>query len=80
MINGRTRLIAHLGYPTETFTAPMIYNPWFEKHAINAVAVPMGVMADDYPVFLNPCSGSAISTARWSQCRTRSRRLPCSTR
>jgi hypothetical protein len=28
MINGRTELIAHLGYPTETFTAPMIYNPW----------------------------------------------------
>jgi shikimate dehydrogenase len=52
MINGRTRLIAHLGYPTETFTAPMIYNPWFEKHAINAVVVPMGVAADDYPVFL----------------------------
>ena len=24
MINGRTELIAHLGYPTETFTAPMI--------------------------------------------------------
>ncbi len=52
MINGRTRLIAHLGYPTETFTAPMIYNPWFERRGINAVVVPMGVKADDYPVFL----------------------------
>ena len=31
MISGRTRLIAHLGYPTETFKAPMIYNPWFEQ-------------------------------------------------
>ena len=35
MINGRTSLIAHLGYPTETFTAPMIYNPWFEQRGID---------------------------------------------
>jgi shikimate dehydrogenase len=52
MISGRTSLIAHLGYPTETFTAPMIYNPWFESRGIDAVVVPMGVMADDYPTFL----------------------------
>src|SRR5476649_2819028 len=52
MISGRTTLIAHLGYPTETFTAPMIYNPWFERHGIDAVVVPMGVMADDYLAFL----------------------------
>jgi shikimate dehydrogenase len=52
MISGRTSLIAHLGYPTETFTAPMIYNPWFERQGIDAVVVPMGVRADDYPVFL----------------------------
>ena len=31
MISGKTTLIAHLGYPTEAFKAPMIYNPWFEK-------------------------------------------------
>ena len=29
MISGKTTLIAHLGYPTESFKAPMIYNPWF---------------------------------------------------
>ena len=52
MISGRTTLIAHLGYPTETFKAPMIYNPWFERNEIDAVVVPMGVMADDYPGFL----------------------------
>lgn len=52
MISGRTTLIAHLGYPTETFTAPMIYNPWFERHGIDAVVMPMGVLADNYPVFL----------------------------
>jgi shikimate dehydrogenase len=54
MINGRTELIAHLGYPTETFTAPMIYNPWFASRGINAVVVPMGVQAEDYAAFLRP--------------------------
>jgi shikimate dehydrogenase len=52
MISGRTTLIAHLGYPTETFKAPMIYNPWFERRGIDAIVVPMGVMADDYAPFL----------------------------
>jgi shikimate dehydrogenase len=54
MISGRTTVIAHLGYPTETFKAPMIYNPWFERHGIDAVVVPMGVKADDYAAFLKP--------------------------
>ena len=49
MISGRTTLIAHLGYPTEAFKAPMIYNPYFEKAGIDAVVMPMGVTADDYP-------------------------------
>ncbi|MGH7037959.1 MAG: shikimate dehydrogenase family protein [Stellaceae bacterium] len=52
MISGRTALIAHLGYPTDTFTAPMIYNPWFERRGIDAVVVPMGAKAEDYPEFL----------------------------
>jgi shikimate dehydrogenase len=41
-------LIAHLGYPTEAFKAPMIYNPYFEKYGIDAIVMPMGVKADDY--------------------------------
>lgn len=49
MISGKTALIAHLGYPTESFKAPMIYNPWFAKHGIDAVVVPMGVKPEDYP-------------------------------
>lgn len=48
MIRGTTILIAHLGYPTAAFRAPMIYNPYFEKHGIDAVVMPMGVRADDY--------------------------------
>ncbi|WER49276.1 shikimate dehydrogenase [Cupriavidus sp. WKF15] len=51
MINGKTTLIAHLGFPTESFKAPMIYNPWFEQQGIDAVVMPMGVKPDDYPVF-----------------------------
>src|SRR4051794_24825444 len=54
MISGRTEIIAHLGFPTETFTAPMIYNPWFAHHGIHAVVVPMGVRATDYAAFLRP--------------------------
>ncbi|MEO7337818.1 MAG: shikimate dehydrogenase [Caldimonas sp.] len=52
MISGKTLLIAHLGYPTEAFKAPMIYNPWFEKKGIDAVVVPMGVKPADYPTTL----------------------------
>ena len=52
MISGKTRLIAHLGYPTESFRAPMIYNPYFAHHGIDAVVVPMGCRAEDYPAFL----------------------------
>ena len=52
MISGKTTLIAHLGYPTTTFKSPMIYNPYFEDAGIDAVVMPMGVQADDYPAFL----------------------------
>jgi shikimate dehydrogenase len=52
MISGHTSLIAHLGYPTESFKAPLIYNPWFEARGIDAVVVPMGVREDDYEPFL----------------------------
>jgi shikimate dehydrogenase len=52
MISGKTTLIAHIGYPTEAFKAPLIYNPWFEKHGIDAVVIPMGVRAEDYPVVM----------------------------
>jgi shikimate dehydrogenase len=52
MITGRTRLIAHIGYPTESFKAPMIYNPYFGKHGIDVVVVPMGCRPDDFPQFL----------------------------
>lgn len=52
MINGNTEIIAHIGFPTHAFKAPMIYNPWFEKAGVNAIVVPMGCQAPDYPDFL----------------------------
>ncbi|MBL8587287.1 MAG: ThiF family adenylyltransferase [Methylobacteriaceae bacterium] len=45
-ISGHTALIPHIGYPTGSFKAPMIYNPWFEAHGVDAVVVPMGVPAE----------------------------------
>ncbi len=52
IINGNTELIAHIGFPTHAFKAPMIYNPWFVKCKVNAVVVPMGCRPEDYPDFL----------------------------
>jgi shikimate dehydrogenase len=52
MISGKTTLIAHVGYPTEAFKAPLIYNPWFDKAGIDAVVVPMGIQVADYPIAL----------------------------
>ncbi|MBV8769495.1 MAG: shikimate dehydrogenase, partial [Hyphomicrobiales bacterium] len=40
MISGKTVLIAHLGYPTESFKAPLIYNPYFDSVGVDAVVVP----------------------------------------
>ena len=54
MITGRTRVIVHLGYPTESFKAPMIYNPWFEMKGIDVVVVPVGVEPQNYPDLLKP--------------------------
>jgi shikimate dehydrogenase len=51
-ITGTTQLIAHLGYPTATFTSPMIYNPLFRARGIDAVVVPMGCKARHYEAVL----------------------------
>ena len=52
MINGHTELIAHIGYPTHAFKAPMIYNPYFDHIGVNARVMPMGCQSADYPAFL----------------------------
>jgi shikimate dehydrogenase len=48
MIDGDTKLIAHVGYPTATFRAPSIYNPWFRRRGINAAVVPLGVRSENF--------------------------------
>lgn len=52
VINGNTEIIAHIGFPTHAFKAPMIYNPWFEKAGVNAIVVPMGSRPEHFPEFL----------------------------
>jgi shikimate dehydrogenase len=53
MIRGTTSLIAHLGYPTHSFKAPLIYNPYFEQAGIDAVVVPMGCRSEEFPAVLS---------------------------
>jgi shikimate dehydrogenase len=52
LINGHTEIIAHIGFPTHSFKAPMIYNPYFTQAGVNAVVVPMGCKQENYPTFL----------------------------
>ena len=52
MIRGTTTLIAHIGYPTHAFKAPMIYNPYFESIGVDAVVMPIGVKAEDFAAAL----------------------------
>ena len=52
MISGKTTFIAHLGYPTESFKAPLIYNPYFNSIGVDAAVMPMGVKPEDYAQFL----------------------------
>jgi shikimate dehydrogenase len=47
-IDGHTQVIAHLGYPTHSFKAPLIYNPYFEAAGINALVVPMACKAESF--------------------------------
>jgi shikimate dehydrogenase len=51
-ISGHTSIIAHIGYPTESFKAPMIYNPFFAQKGIDCVVVPFGCKADAFPALL----------------------------
>ena len=52
ILSGTTRLIAHIGYPTHTFKAPLIYNPYFEHAGIEVVVVPLACEPEPYPMLL----------------------------
>ena len=47
-IDGHTELIAHLGWPTHSFKAPLIYNPYFAAVGVNALVVPMGCKPENF--------------------------------
>lgn len=51
MITGNTAIIAYIEFPTHSFKAPMIYNPWFDHAGIDAVVVPMGCRPEPFPAF-----------------------------
>ncbi|MBX3606889.1 MAG: shikimate dehydrogenase [Piscinibacter sp.] len=51
-ISGRTSFIAHVGWPTHSFKAPMIYNPYFERAGVDCVVVPMGCRPEHFTNFL----------------------------
>lgn len=53
VINGRTEIIAHIGWPTSTFKSPMIYNPYFERIGVDCVVVPMGCKPDRFQDVVN---------------------------
>lgn len=46
VINGHTRLYAHIGDPIDIVRSPWIYNPWFLARGIDASLVPMSVSRD----------------------------------
>ena len=52
-IDGNTELIAHLGWPTHAFKAPLIYNPYFESIGLNAIVVPMGCKPEHFASVLH---------------------------
>lgn len=49
ILDGTSQVILHLGYPTTSFRAPLIYNPYFEARGLKAAVVPMGVRTEDFP-------------------------------
>ncbi len=48
LLDGTSRLILHLGYPTESFRAPLIYNPYFASIGLKMAVIPMGLKAEDF--------------------------------
>lgn len=51
-ISGKTSFIAHIGWPTHSFKAPMIYNPYFERAGVDCVVVPMGCRPEHFDTFV----------------------------
>lgn len=54
MIDGTTRLIPHIGWPTTSFKAPLIYNPHFAAQRIAAAVVPVALKASAFEATFRP--------------------------
>mgnify|MGYP006158114697 CR=1 FL=1 len=52
-IDGHTRVIVHLGHPTHSFKAPLIYNPFFAAEGIDVVVVPLDCPAGRLDALVN---------------------------
>lgn len=48
MLTGRTDVLLHIGTPTHSFKASLIYNPWFEARGIDACVSPLGLQPGDF--------------------------------
>jgi shikimate dehydrogenase len=51
-ISGTTRVFPVIGWPVEQVRAPLVFNAYFQKYAIDAVCVPMRVHPDNYASFV----------------------------
>jgi hypothetical protein len=77
MIEGDTKLIAHIGHPTATFKAPLIYNPWFRRRGIDAAVVPLGVTSKNFgEAFPQICRFTNFRLSARNQHQERPARLP----
>ena len=47
LITGKTKFIAHIGFPTKSLTAPKILNPYFYSINKDLVVIPMACKKQD---------------------------------
>ena len=47
VITGKTKFIAHIGFPTKSFTAPKILNPYFNTINEDLIVIPMACKQQD---------------------------------
>ena len=53
LITGKTKFIAHIGFPTKSFTAPKILNPYFNSINKDLVVIPMACKKQDLKPLIN---------------------------
>lgn len=47
-LSGKSTVILHIGHPTHSFKAPLIYNPWFQHHNLDFIVVPLGIKPEHF--------------------------------